>query len=122
MELTEFDATVASFHISFDHLTNWMSWWLRPSIASMIFPSKRAMTEELAAQLPNTSNPVETQHSLLHHGAGKNHEPVSGMKAIHLQVEGLRREYEAIMSMWIIQYNYAVLYAYLLVLILRWRV
>ena len=102
MEPQQFDELITRFHTSFQHLGNWISWWTRPSIAAMIFPSRMKMSAELVEQLPRTSNPVETQHSLLHHGSGKNHDALKGLEMIHMHVEGLRRQYEGIASKYII--------------------
>ena len=110
MEPSDFDATVAEFYAAFEDLGDWISWWLRPSIAGMIFPSKKIMSDELSDKLPRTSNPVETQHSLLHHGAGKNHDSLRGFDAIHLHAEAMRRSYEAIICMLL----YSILFPYFL--------
>lgn len=95
----EFDGAVAAFRKEFPALKNWIDWWLRPKIAGMIFPACRTMNSELVAALPNTSNPVETQHSLLHHSTGTAREITKGIEELYLHVVELKLQYDAIQGM-----------------------
>ncbi|KAH9891606.1 hypothetical protein C8Q73DRAFT_782313 [Cubamyces lactineus] len=70
---SDFDVAVRDLRRTFPRIQSWISWWLQPLVARMLFPVKKTMSEEDAARLPRTSNPVETQHSLLHHASGKGH-------------------------------------------------
>ncbi|KAJ7877119.1 hypothetical protein B0H14DRAFT_2567952 [Mycena olivaceomarginata] len=62
----------------------------------MIFPAKSAVDPEVAAKVPSTSNPIEHQHSLLHHAVGKDQELVPGMEKIFLHVREMEKKYLAI--------------------------
>lgn len=96
----EFDGAVAEFRKMFPAVVNWLDWWLRPKIAGMIFPACRTMDSELADALPNTSNPVETQHSLLHHSTGTSRELNKGIEELYLHTAELKIQYDAIQGMY----------------------
>ncbi|KIP01665.1 hypothetical protein PHLGIDRAFT_38881, partial [Phlebiopsis gigantea 11061_1 CR5-6] len=95
-DLDTFNETITELRQSFPRLSGWIDWWIRDSVAPMIFPSRRIMSETLALQVPNTSNPIESQHSLLHHGSGRNHDALTGIHQLWLHVDKLRRQYEAV--------------------------
>ena len=70
----EYDTSLEMLRTTFPPLLRgWLDWWHQPKIAAMIFPACSASDEDDFRQqdIPKTSNPVETQHSLLHHGSGK---------------------------------------------------
>jgi hypothetical protein len=91
-----FDEVVRMLKITFPAAKNWFAWWERGPIASMIFPAKSAVDPEVAAKVPSTSNPIEHQHSLLHHAVGKDQELVPGMEKIFLHVREMEKKYLAI--------------------------
>ncbi|KAF8951007.1 hypothetical protein BDZ97DRAFT_2067954 [Flammula alnicola] len=80
----------------------WLSWWLRPAFASMIFPAVSAIDRTIADQIPTTSNPVEHQHSLLHHAVSVDQDLIPGIKKLFLHVQELESQYSAIKaySLW----------------------
>jgi hypothetical protein len=57
--LEEFDQIATEIESEFPHIKGWLKWWLRPANASMIFPAKLAMSDEVSQATPNTSNPIE---------------------------------------------------------------
>ncbi|TBU52815.1 hypothetical protein BD310DRAFT_995754 [Dichomitus squalens] len=61
-----------------------ISWWEQDHIAAMIFPALQQGpdVEFRHSEIPQTSNPIETQHSLLHHATGKSHQIPQGIKAL----------------------------------------
>ncbi|KAH6916538.1 hypothetical protein BKA70DRAFT_1419447 [Coprinopsis sp. MPI-PUGE-AT-0042] len=77
---SEFDRLVEELQREFPKTKNWICWWIRPSFAKMIFPAHQTMDAEVLADVPRDSNPVEGQHSLLHHGAGSDHELLPGIR------------------------------------------
>ncbi|KAL4256927.1 hypothetical protein AB1N83_010648 [Pleurotus pulmonarius] len=91
-----FDQTVRDLQQGFPRARPWLNWWLRPTMASMIFPCKSAVARDLASRVPSTSNPVEHQHSLLHHAVGKDYDIIPGVEKIHLHVKELESQYKAI--------------------------
>lgn len=91
-----FDQIIDDFRARFPLAKGWISWWLRPANASMIFPAKSRMDVELVDQIPNTSNPVEHQHSLLHRSNGIDQDLIPGIKKLHLYIEKIHDEYQAI--------------------------
>ncbi|EPQ53046.1 hypothetical protein GLOTRDRAFT_122355 [Gloeophyllum trabeum ATCC 11539] len=84
----EFDDTVHELRETFPRITKWLDWWLRPSVAKMIFPVRRVMASELSSEMPATSNPVETQHFLLHHATGSDQDMIPGIEKIYKHVNG----------------------------------
>lgn len=76
----EFQAVVDSVYRDFPEVWGWFSWWLRPSIIGMIFPSKSSTDPNIAALVPKTSNPVEHSHSLLNLATGKNNGVLEGIQ------------------------------------------
>lgn len=97
--MDSFNAAVADLRAEFPGVKNWIDWWLHPKIAAMIFPACRTMDPELASQLPDTSNPIETQHSLLHHATGTHRELDQGIEELSLHVAEMKRQYDAISGM-----------------------
>ncbi|KAJ7654255.1 hypothetical protein B0H17DRAFT_387032 [Mycena rosella] len=53
-----FDSVILTLKATFPAIKNWVGWWERRSIASMIFPAKSAVDPALAAKVPSTSNPL----------------------------------------------------------------
>ncbi|KAJ7216099.1 hypothetical protein GGX14DRAFT_607331 [Mycena pura] len=91
-----FDTVIQTFKTTFPPLKNWIGWWERRSIASMIFPAKSSTDPTVASKVPSTSNPIEHQHSLLHHAVGRDHELLPGIEKIWLHVEEMRKKSDAI--------------------------
>ena len=91
----QFDEAVSRLKETFPKLKGWIKWWIKDSIAHMIFPACSKMASSLTSRTPDTSNPVESHHSLLHHGSGKNHDPIVGMHQIWLHVNQLKGYYDS---------------------------
>ncbi|KAF8957620.1 hypothetical protein BDZ97DRAFT_1924498 [Flammula alnicola] len=91
--LEDFDTTVQTLRSEFPRIHGWLSWWLRPAFASMIFPAVSAIDRTIADQIPTTSNPVEHQHSLLHHAVGVDQDLIPGIKKLFLHVQELESQY-----------------------------
>ncbi|KAI0650987.1 hypothetical protein C8Q79DRAFT_1099915, partial [Trametes meyenii] len=93
---SDFDRAVHSLRDEFPRFSGWISWWLQPLVSRMLFPVKQSMSEADARALPRTSNPVETQHSLLHHASGKAHDLIPGIRGLFLHCQELQRRHQAI--------------------------
>ncbi|KAJ7130567.1 hypothetical protein C8R44DRAFT_906239 [Mycena epipterygia] len=91
-----FDAVILTLKTTFPRTKNWISWWERRPIASMIFPAKSAVDREIAAQVSSTSNPIEHSHSLLHHAVGKDQELLPGIEKIYMHVGEMEKKHSAI--------------------------
>lgn len=77
-------------------LSGWLDWWHRRKASEMIFPASRADADDFrATEIPRTSNPIETQHSLLHHATGTDHDLVPGIEALFRHVKQLEKQYNA---------------------------
>ena len=92
----EFDHVATEIESSFPSVKGWLQWWLRPANTSMIFPAKRARSQEDSKATLNTSNPIEHQFSLLHHAPGTEQDLIPGIKKLHLHAEELHQQYLAI--------------------------
>ncbi|KAI0314864.1 hypothetical protein OF83DRAFT_1174376 [Amylostereum chailletii] len=77
-------------------LDSWFDWWLRPRIAQMIFPACAQGDKSLRDQVSKTSNPIESQHSLLHRATGKEHRGREAIESLHQYVKPLERARDAI--------------------------
>jgi hypothetical protein len=95
----EIAETVNMLKATFPRIVGWINWWLRPPIASMIFPALSVVNPELADKVPSTTNPIEHQHSLLHHATGTDMDLVQGAENIWLHVRELEKQYDAIKGM-----------------------
>jgi hypothetical protein len=92
----EFDQVATEIESEFPHIKGWLKWWLRPANASMIFPAKLAMSDEVSQATPNTSNPIEHRFSLLHRAVGTDQDLIPGIKKLYLHVEEMHKRYLAI--------------------------
>lgn len=88
--------TTRNFATTFPRAEKWLAWWLRPTIASMIFPSQSAVDPTIGSQIPATANPVEHGHSLLHHAVGKDQDLITGIRKLFLHVSEFEKQYDAI--------------------------
>ncbi|KAF8217308.1 hypothetical protein K438DRAFT_2082802 [Mycena galopus ATCC 62051] len=91
-----FAETVTMLKTTFPRIGGWANWWLRPTIASMIFPALSVVDPESADKVPSNTNPIEHQHSLLHHATGTDMDLVQGAENIWLHVRELEKQYDAI--------------------------
>ena len=66
-ELDIFLETVTYIQQKWPNTVNWLSWWLIPENAQMIFKALQVMTPELAAKLPETTNAEESMHAIINH-------------------------------------------------------
>ncbi|KAF8516236.1 hypothetical protein JB92DRAFT_3311114 [Gautieria morchelliformis] len=80
----------------FPKAVGWLNWWLQPAVACMIFPCHRKVDNDVFAEVPHTSNPVEARHSLLHHATGINHDLIGGLERLYLHVRQLEGQYHAV--------------------------
>lgn len=98
---TQFSEVVTSLKSQFPRINGWLNWWLRPTVASMIFPARSVVDPVVAASVPSTSNPVEHQHSLLHHATGIDQDLIPGIEKLFLHVQELEAQYNAIEGLFI---------------------
>lgn len=105
--LDDWKGGVVTIRTSFPRIEGWLSWWLRPTIASMTFPACSQVDREVLAQIPATANAAEQSHSLLHHAVGKDQDLIPGIKNLYLHVKELEKRYDAISgeySQWFSKY------------------
>ncbi|KIK62151.1 hypothetical protein GYMLUDRAFT_994919, partial [Collybiopsis luxurians FD-317 M1] len=72
----EFNHTVAAIQRQWPKASQWLSWWLAPDHAHMLFPSQRTMPENLADKLPDTTNAEEAMHATIYRIVGSLHNPL----------------------------------------------
>ena len=71
-----FDSTKRAILKKFPRLENWLTWWLKPQHASMIFPPFRGLSKEERQQIPTTDNCSEAINRDEKRFAEKEHLPV----------------------------------------------
>ncbi|KAI1789317.1 hypothetical protein LXA43DRAFT_893128, partial [Ganoderma leucocontextum] len=97
----EYEQTMARLRSNFPSvMQGWISWWARPHISAMIFPACYPGDANEAdnfrdSEIPHTSNPIETQHSLLHRATGKGCDLIPGIEALFAHVKQLKIQYDA---------------------------
>lgn len=94
--IEEYNEIMTELRRQFPKTKWWLNWWQRPTIATMIFPACSIMDPKVSTEIPRTTNPVEHQHSLLHHATGTQHDLVTGIKKIYNHVHELELQYDAI--------------------------
>ncbi|OBZ71985.1 hypothetical protein A0H81_08091 [Grifola frondosa] len=91
-----FEDITSSLRREFPKVHGWIDWWLQPSVSKMLFPAKKIMSKSDEHDVPHTSNPIETQHSLLHHVTGSDHDLIPGICNIFNHMRELEQHYQAI--------------------------
>ena len=95
---SQFDNAVRQLHMNFPKIHGWLEWWLRPTVTSMICPTKHVMDPSVAAEVLSTSNTVEHQHQLLHHAVGIDHDCIKGIENLYLHAQEMEAQYNTIAS------------------------
>ncbi|KAH6913743.1 hypothetical protein BKA70DRAFT_1518446 [Coprinopsis sp. MPI-PUGE-AT-0042] len=80
----------------FPTIDAWLRWWLQPKIACMAFRSKSKMAEDIRSMVPETSNPVEHQHSLLNHAVGTQNDLFEGIGKLFKHINELEAQHRAV--------------------------
>lgn len=85
--VVQFDSAVAEIQSDFPKCRGWLSWWMQPWVVSMAFPAKSQVPPNVRDEVPNTTNAVEHQHSLLNDACGYGHDLLDGVHALlrHIQ-------------------------------------
>lgn len=96
--LDEFTNIESDIRRLFPNVRGWLDWWMRPTTASMIFPARYTGSQTVRSQVPKTSNPVESQHSLLHRSGGVDHDILAGIEGIVQYVDEFEARYNAVLG------------------------
>ena len=72
----------------------WMGWWMRPSIASMLFESERKMDIDVWESMPADNNAEESMHWRLYQACGRDHELIEGLYALARVADHFKQQYE----------------------------
>jgi hypothetical protein len=92
----EFLSLVAEFRVDFPKLAGWLDWWLRPAVASTIFPSCTKTIATRLLETSATSNPIEGQHSLLHRATRTDLDVLEGIRYLYKNMTRFEKQYLAI--------------------------
>lgn len=77
-------------------MRSWINWWENQRVAQIVFPACRTTEDDFReTEIPVTSNPVETQHSLLHHATGTRYDLIPGIEALYRHVRQLQMQHQA---------------------------
>ncbi|KAF8886874.1 hypothetical protein CPB84DRAFT_1535529 [Gymnopilus junonius] len=79
----DFIALVNLLVRDFPKTKSWMDWWVRPSVASMLFESERKMNTDLWDSLPDDNNAEEAMHWKLYSACGRDHELLEGFYSLY---------------------------------------
>ncbi|KAI0309499.1 hypothetical protein OF83DRAFT_1288583 [Amylostereum chailletii] len=96
VDIAQFQDAAHQLHETFPRIRGWLQWWLRPNIAAMIFPSVMSVDPVNREQVPSTTNPIEAQHSLLHHATGTNQDLFEGIDSIIRHVLEMEHRFQSI--------------------------
>lgn len=77
----------------------WMKWWMRPSVASMLFESARKMDIDIWESIPDDNNAEEAMHWRLYRACGRNHELIEGLYALYKVAIYFEKQYDNELSM-----------------------
>lgn len=69
----------------------WLSWWMRPAHASMLFTSERSMAPAIWDSIPDTTNAEEAMHWKLYAAIGKHQSFFQGMEGLFKFTEYFNR-------------------------------
>ncbi|KAJ3820274.1 hypothetical protein EV361DRAFT_874259, partial [Lentinula raphanica] len=94
--LENFNKAVETLQELFPQIHGWLEWWLRPRIASMIFPVYQTLDPETAQKVPHTSNPIEGSHSNLHSAMGSGHDAIPGIHKLFKYAKHRQDIYNAV--------------------------
>jgi hypothetical protein len=99
-DLSDFQKKIASFQKQWPRAYRWLSWWLIPEHAMMLFPSIRTMPEDLAAKLPETTNAEEAMHATIYRTVQSRHNPFfQGLDGLLAVEKVFRQEYQSALCM-----------------------
>ncbi|PPR02123.1 hypothetical protein CVT24_011345 [Panaeolus cyanescens] len=67
----------------FPKIKPWISWWMRDSVAPMLFKSHRTMEPALWDSLPSSTNAEESMHWKLYSACGRDHALLEGLHSLY---------------------------------------
>ncbi len=96
--LDQFRETMNTLRTQFPPLLKgWIAWYEQPQVALMIFPACRKNPDDFRlSEIPRTSNPIEVQHSLLHHSTGKDYDLIPGIEALFRHSRQIETQYRSV--------------------------
>ncbi|KAJ7220861.1 hypothetical protein GGX14DRAFT_559645 [Mycena pura] len=94
----EFLAAVDALYREYEELRGWISWWLLPANASMVFRTIQLMSPELQQRISSSTNAAESSHNQLYAAAGKNHDLVEGCRHLFLVQSQVEAHYKAVIA------------------------
>lgn len=82
-DATEFLQLASELLNDFPKIGPWLSWWLRPEHASMLFTSHRVMAATTWESIPDTTNAEESMHHKIYSGLERDHTFLDGLEALY---------------------------------------
>lgn len=99
---TEFERRAEVVIRDFPLVKSWLSWWMRPSHAAMLFTSERRMEPAIWDSLPDSTNAEESMHWKLYSAVGRDLTFSEGILALYAVSKHYERMYEAVSSMYLL--------------------
>ncbi|KAJ3773632.1 hypothetical protein FB446DRAFT_787672 [Lentinula raphanica] len=103
----DFYARVEVIQREFPLADSWLGWWLRESIAEMLFQTHTQMEPDIWDSIPSTTNAQEAQHWKLYSAVGRDHSLLQGLEALHAVSDTALRLFEANLEGGLIRYGEA---------------
>lgn len=109
----EFLAAIDALYREYEELRGWISWWLLPANASMVFRAIQLMSPELQQRISSSTNAAESSHNQLYAAAGKNHDLVEGCRRLFIVQSQVEAHYKAIIGVYTSSFKFRILYFFL---------
>lgn len=82
----------------FPNIESWISWWSHDHHAPLLFESHRSMDAATWKSIPESTNAEEAMHWKLYAAAGRDHDLLEGLRALHRMAEYFEQRFAAVTS------------------------
>ncbi|KAE8233887.1 hypothetical protein CF326_g1074, partial [Tilletia indica] len=93
--VASFDKIMQNLEKEFPKCIEWLHWWVRCDISSLVFPAHRVMEQQQWDQMPTTTSPLESLHALYYLSWERKMDLHSGADSLQRLAELMQAEYEA---------------------------
>jgi hypothetical protein len=97
LELESLEAVTLLIH-DFPNIHDWISWWSHRHHAPLLFESHRSMDAVTWQSIPESTNAEEAMHWKLYAAAGRDHDLLEGLRALHRMAEYFEKRLAAVKS------------------------
>ncbi|KAE8218689.1 hypothetical protein CF319_g7482 [Tilletia indica] len=90
-----FYSNLKRFNDQFPKCAEWVQWWIRCDIQSLVFPALKVMDQERWDSLPTTTSALESQHALYYLTFERKMDIINGLHCLQSLAELLEAEHDA---------------------------